>query len=125
MTGAVTVLTVLIAIACGGGDSPTTTVAQEGSGGSEVPAVPTSTVAQDSSGGSDLTESKHTAYCREIISAIEEEGSIDETMTWGEVAQSGGRVIDRIEDITAPEELKDYHSALIAFVKAYNEFYGR
>ncbi len=57
---------VLIAVACGGGDSPTSTVVQEGSGGSEVTAVSTSTVARDSSGGSDLTEAEIAGYCGEI-----------------------------------------------------------
>ena len=52
LAGSVAVLTVLMAVACGGGDSPTSTVAQDGSGGSEVTAAPTSTVAQDGSGGS-------------------------------------------------------------------------
>ena len=80
-------------------------------------------MAQDSSGGYDLTESKHTAYCRELRSAVGE--SADEPMTWGEVAQRSDGALDRIEDITAPEELKDYHSALIAVIKANIDFYGR
>ena len=46
-------------------------------------------------------------------------------MTWGEVAQRSDGALDRIEDITAPEELKDYHSALIAVIKANIDFYGR
>ena len=74
----------LIAAGCGGGDSPTSTVAQNGSSGSEATAVPTSTVAQngssgseatavltstvaqEGSGGSDLTEAEIAAYCGEI-----------------------------------------------------------
>ena len=46
LAGSVAVLTILMAVACGGGDSPTSTAAQDGSGGSEV------------------TESKYAAYMR-------------------------------------------------------------
>jgi hypothetical protein len=49
LVGSVAVLTILMAVACGGGDSPTSTVARDSSGSSEVTAVPTSTVARDSS----------------------------------------------------------------------------
>ena len=55
LAGSVAVLTILMAVACGGGDSPTSTAAQDGSGGSEVTAAPTSTAAQDGSGGSEVT----------------------------------------------------------------------
>ena len=34
LAGSVAVLTILMAVACGGGDSPTSTAAQDGSGGS-------------------------------------------------------------------------------------------
>jgi hypothetical protein len=55
LVGSVAVLTILMAVACGGGDSPTSTVARDSSGSSEVTAVPTSTVARDSSGSSEVT----------------------------------------------------------------------
>ena len=55
LIGSVTVLTVLIAVACGGGDSPTPTVAQDSRGGAEATPDPTSTVARDGSGGSEVT----------------------------------------------------------------------
>ena len=55
LAGSVAVLTILMAVACGGGDSPTSTAARDSSGSSEVTAVPTSTVARDSSGSSEVT----------------------------------------------------------------------
>ena len=55
LIGSVTVLTVLIAVACGGEDSPTPTVAQDSRGGAEATPAPTSTVARDGSGGSEVT----------------------------------------------------------------------
>ena len=158
LAGSVAVLTILMAVACGGGDSPTSTAAQDGSGGSEVTAVPTSTAAQDGSGGSlataaptstvardssgssevtaaptstvagdsagssDLTESKYAAYCREATNWPEGE---DELKTWGEVVQYGDRVLDHLENVTVPEELKDYHNALIAVFKGSNDFSRR
>ena len=111
---------VLIAVACGG-DSPTSTVAQNGSSGSEATVVPTSTVAQEGSGGSDLTVAEIAAYCGEI-SDLAEEGEY-EAETWGEEAQRVARLQDRLEDLTPPEELKGYHNALAAIYKAFYDFY--
>ena len=136
LAGSVAVLTVLM-VACGGGDFPTSTVAQDGSGGSEVTAAPTSTVAQDGSGGpevtaaptstvardsagsSDLTESKYAAYCGEWFR------DVDDPKTWGEAVQYGDRVLDHLENVTVPEELKDYHNDLIAVFKAYYDLSRR
>ncbi len=112
---------VLIAVAYGGGDSPTQTVAQNGSSGSEATAVPTSTVAQEGSGGSDLTVAEIAAYCGEI-SDLAEEGEY-EAETWGEEAQRVARLQDRLEDLTPPEELKGYHNALAAIYKSIYDFY--
>ena len=110
----------LIAVACGGGDSPTSTVAQNGSSGSEATAVPTSTVAQEGSGGSDLTEAEIAAYCGEISDLAEAD---DEPETWGEAAQRMARLQDGLEDVTPPEELKGYHNALDAIYKSFYDFY--
>jgi hypothetical protein len=123
LAGSVAVLTILMAVACGGGDSPTSTAAQDGSGGSEVTAAPTSTAAQDDSGGSEVTGSKYAAYCGEIVRDSNE--GEDEPKTWGEAVQYGDRALDHLENVTAPEELKNYHNAVIALVKAYSDFYRR
>ena len=119
LAGSVAVLTILMAVACGGGDSPTSTVAQDGSGGSEVTATPTSTAARDSAGSSDLTESKYAAYCGEMFR------DVDDPKTWGEAVQYGDRVLDHLENVTVPEELKDYHNNLIAVFKAYYDLSRR
>ena len=110
----------LIAAGCGGGDSPTQTMAQNGSSGSEATAVPTSTVAQEGSGGSDLTEAKIAAYCGEISDWREGE---DELETFGEAAQRLARLLPVLEDVTPPDELKGYHSALVAIYKYSYDFY--
>ena len=114
LAGSVAVLTILMAVACGGGDSPTSTAAQDGSGGSEATAAPTSTAARDSSGGSEVTESKYAAYCGEIVRDSDE--GEDVPKTWGEAVQYGDRALDHLENVTAPEELKNYHNAVIALV---------
>ena len=128
----------LIAAGCGGGDSPTQTVAQNGSSGSEATAVPTSTVAQngnsgseatavltstvaqEGSGGSDLTEAEIAAYCGEISDWREGE---DELETFGEAAQRLARLLPVLEDVTPPDELKGNHSALVAIYKYSYDFY--
>ena len=110
----------LIAVACGGGDSPTSTVAQNGSSGSKATVVPTSTVAQNGSGGSDLTEAEIAAYCGEISDLADAD---DEPETWGEEAQRMAKLQDGLEDVIPPDELKGYHSALAAIVKASYDFY--
>ena len=86
-------------------------MARDSSGSSEVTAAPTSTVAGDSAGSSDLTESKYAAYCREATNWPEGE---DVPKTWGEAVQYGDRALDHLENVTAPEELKNYHNAVIA-----------
>ena len=77
---------------------------------------------RDSAGSSDLTESKYAAYCREATNWPEGE---DELKTWGEVVQYGDRVLDHLENVTVPEELKDYHNALIAVFKSLHDFSRR
>ena len=175
LAGSVAVLTVLMAVACGGGDSPTSTVAQDGSGGSEVTAAPTSTAAQDGSGGSlataaptstvardgrggsevtaaptstaaqdgsggsevtavptstavqdgsgssEATVAEYAAWCAESTSL--ESGEFGGSgFTWGETAEAYAELIDDFEDKSAPEELKTFHDAAIAFLKAYHDF---
>ena len=74
LAGSVAVLTILMAVACGGGDSPTSTW-----------------LAQDGSGSSDLSESKYAAYCGEIVRDSNE--GEDEPKTWGEAVQYGDRAL--------------------------------
>jgi hypothetical protein len=69
LVGSVAVLTILMAVACGGGDSPTSTVARDSSGSSEVTAVPTSTVARDSSGSSEVTAVPTSTVARDSSTA--------------------------------------------------------
>ena len=153
LVGSVAVLTILMAVACGGGDSPTSTVARDSSGSSEVTAVPTSTVARDSSGSSEVTAvptstvardssgssevtavptstvardssgssevtAEYAAWCAEM-----EEGFSQEfDLTWGQSAENHAELIDALEDMSAPEELKAFHDAVISFLKAAHDF---
>ena len=114
LAGSVTMLTVLMAVACGGGDSPTSTAAQDGSGGSEVAAVPTSTVAGDSSGSSEVTVAEYAVWCAERTPQ-------ESDLTWGQTAKYLAEAIDAYEDMSAPEELKAFHDATIAFLKASHD----
>ena len=115
LAGSVAVLTVLMAVACGGGDSPTSTAAQDGSGGSEVTAAPTSTAVQDGSGSSEVTVSEYAVWCGE-------RGKLEFDLTWGETAEYYAEEIDAFGDMSAPEELKAFHAAAIAFLKAAHDF---
>ena len=115
LAGSVAVLTILMAVACGGGDSPTSTVAQDRSGGSEVTAVPTSTVARDSSGSSEVTVAEYAVWCAESP-------SLEFGLTWGQLAESYAELIDAFEDMSAPEELKAFHDAMISYLKASHDF---
>ena len=137
LAGSVAVLTVLMAVACGGGDSPTSTVAQDGSGGSEVTAVPTSTAAQDGSGGSLATAAPTSTVARDgsgssevTVAAVaeyavwcgERDSQEFDITTWGQSEKYFAEEIDAFEDKSAPEELKAFHDAAIAFLKAMHDF---
>ena len=133
LAGSVAVLTILMAVACGGGDSPTSTVARDssgssevtavptstvardGSGSSEVTAVPTSTVARDGSGSSEVTVAEYVVWCGEIP-------SLEFTLTWGHLEESYAELIDAYEDMSAPEELKAVHDAITSLLKASHDF---
>ena len=120
LAGSVAVLTILMAVACGGGDSPTSTVAEDSSGSSEVTAVPTSTVARDSSGRSEVTVAEYAVWC---VGLGKREGFSQESdPTWGQSAEYHAELIDALEDMSAPEELKAFHDAVIAFYKAAHDF---
>ena len=86
LAGSVAVLTILMAVACGGGDSPTSTVARDSSGSSEVTAVPTSTVARDSSGSSEVTVAEYAVWCAETEETIFPESGL--SLTWGQAAEN-------------------------------------
>ncbi len=137
LAGSVAVLTVLMAVACGGGDSPTSTVAQDGSGGSEVTAVPTSTAAQDGSGGSLATAAPTSTVARDgsgssevTVAAVaeyavwcgERDSQEFDITTWGQSEKYFAEEIDAFEDKSAPEELKAFHDAAIALLKAMHDF---
>ena len=136
LAGSVASLTILMAVACGGGDSPTSTVTGDSSGGSEVTAVPTSTVARDSSGSSEVTavptstvardssgSSEVAEYAVWCVGLGEREGFSQESdPTWGQSAENHAELIDALEDMSAPEELKAFHDAVIAFYKAAHDF---
>ena len=138
LVGSVAVLTILMAVACGGGDSPTSTVARDSSGSSEVTAVPTSTVARDSSGSSEVTAvptatvardssgssevAEYAVWCVEMEEGLSQE--FDEfDLTWGQSAENSAEIIDAMEDMSAPEELKAFHDSVIAFYKASHDFF--
>ncbi len=107
---------VLIAAACGGGGSPTSTVAQDGNGGSEATAVaPTPTLAQGGNGGFELAVAGYAAWCGKF-------NGLSDPATWGEATQQMAEIRDDIEDVTLPEELEAYHSALLALLKATYDF---
>ena len=119
LAGSVAVLTILMAVACGGGDSPTSTVARDSSGSSEVTAVPTtvnrSPVARDGSGSSEVTVAEYVVWCGEIP-------SLEFTLTWGHLEESYAELIDAYEDMSAPEELKAVHDAITSLLKASHDF---
>ena len=133
LAGSVAVLTILMAVACGGGDSPTSTVAEDSSGSSEVTAVPTSTVARDSSGSSEVTAVPTSTVARDSSGSSEvtvaeyavwcaERGGQEFDITWGQTEKYLAEQIDAFEDKSAPEELKALHAAVIAFLKAGHDF---
>ena len=120
LAGSVAVLTILMAVACGGGDSPTSTVARDSSGSSEVTAVPTSTVARDSSGNSEVTVAEYAVWCAETAETSFPESGL--SLTWGQAAEDVAEGIDAYEDMSAPEELKAFHDATTALLKAVHDF---
>ena len=120
LAGSVAVLTILMAVACGGGDSPTSTVTGDSSGSSEVTAVPTSTVARDSSGSSEVTVAEYAVWCAETEETIFPESGLN--LTWGQAAEKFAEGIDAYEDMSAPEELKAFHDATTALLKAIHDF---
>ena len=134
LVGSVAVLTILLAVACGGGDSPTSTVARDSSGSSEVTAVPTSTVTRDSSGSSEVTAVPTSTVARDSSGRSEvaeyaawcagmDEGSFQGSdLTWGQSAENYAEIIDAFEDMSAPEELKAFHDAWISLFKASHDF---
>ena len=101
----------LLVAACGGGSVPTAVVP-----GTSTSVPPTSTVAQDGSGG----VSGLTAYCEEV-SALAEERATADAATWGEVGQEAAKLADDLEKVGPPEELKTYHSASIALLQAIRD----
>ena len=98
LVGSVAVLTILMAVACGGGDSPTSTVARDSSGSSEV--------------------AEYAVWCV----GLEERMSQESDPTWGQSAEAHAEIIDAMEDMSAPEELKAFHDAGISFLKASHDF---
>ena len=149
LVGSVAVLSILIAVACGGGDSPTSTVARDSSGRSEATAVPTSTVARDSSGSSEATAVPTSTVARDSSGSSEatavptstvardssgssevaeyavwcdESTAFEGLMTWGQYAEEYPKVIDAFEGMSAPEELKAFHDAMISSLKAGHDF---
>ena len=96
--------------------APTSTAVQDGNGGSEVTAAPTSTVAGDSAGSSEVTVSEYAVWCAERAAQ-----EFDIT-TWGQSEKYLAEEIDAYEDKSAPEELKAFHDAVIAILKASHDF---
>ena len=92
-------------------------------GRSEVTAVPTSTVARDSSGNSKVTVAEYAVWCAETAETAET--SLPESglsLTWGQAAENVAEGIDAYEDMSAPEELKVFHDAATALLKAVHDF---
>ena len=102
LAGSVAVLTILMAVACGGGDSPT------------------STVARDSSGNSEVTVAEYAVWCAETAETSFPESGL--SLTWGQAAEDVAEGIDAYEDMSAPEELKAFHDATTALLKAVHDF---
>ena len=64
---------------------------------------------------------EYAVWCAESTST--ESGEFGESgLTWGETAEAYAELIDAFEDKSAPEELKAFHDAAIAFLKAYHDF---
>jgi hypothetical protein len=60
-------------------------------------------------------------WCVEVEEGLSQE--FDESdLTWGQSAENLAEIIDAMEDMSAPEELKAFHDAVIAFLKASHDF---
>ena len=70
--------------------------------------------------GSSPSDSDVAAYC-------DASGDIDAVIeppeTWGEGARETGRVLNWLEDMTPPDEMREYHNAVIAFYKHTHDFF--
>ncbi len=87
-------------------------------------ADPTATKAErdaPTSAGSGPSDSDVAAYC------VDGSGDIDAVIeppeTWGEGARETGRVLNWLEDMTPPDEMREYHNAVIAFYKHTHDFF--
>ena len=71
-------------------------------------------------GSSELTVAEYAVWCAERIA---QEPDVQESdLTWGQTAKYLAEVIDAFEDMSAPEELKAFHDAMISILKAAHDF---
>ena len=71
-------------------------------------------------GSSELTAAEYAVWCAERTA---QEPDVQESdLTWGQTAKYLAEVIDAYGDMSEPEELKAFHDAVIAFLKASHEF---
>ena len=110
-----------VLLACGS-DEPS-----DGAAATPAAADQTATTAEReaptaTSGGtySGFPDPKIAGYCEELAGVGDGE---DEPQTWGEAARQTDRLRDRLEDITPPEELKDFHSATVALFNGLSDLY--
>ena len=68
-------------------------------------------------GSSELTVAEYAVWCAERERSLQESD-----LTWGQSAEYYAELIDAYEDMSAPEELKALHAAVIAFLKAGHDF---
>ena len=110
LVGSVAVLTILMAVACGGGDSPTSTVARDSSGSSEVAEPPsTSSVNLDE-------------YIRNVCGeTVTEVGSWEEGDSLRELSEGLGFVSEQMSALEPPTEVAEWHDAQIAFAGVFKE----
>ena len=66
-------------------------------------------------GSSELTVAEYAVWCAERTAQ-------EPDLTWGQTEKYYAELIDAYEDMSAPEELKALHAAVIAFLKASHDF---
>ena len=71
-------------------------------------------------GSSELTVAEYAVWC--VERGAQEPDVQEPDLTWGQTEKYLAEQIDAYEDMSAPEELKALHAAVIAFLKAGHDF---
>lgn len=120
MLGLVLALSLLVVLMACGSDEPSDGAASmPGQASGADPAATTAERDAPPSPGSGPSSSDIEAYC----DALDDFDPLGDPETWGEVAQYTARAQDWLEDITPPDELREFHNAQIAYFKRSHDYY--